>query len=177
MITAAYTVALGNKGLETFRIISAEYQDLVSLPSNKKIDIIVEISVRINPFGVMNNDNDWAMISDFLPGIDFASIAKVISFNDYFISPENVAGDMGNGRNSTLVRPRNNLGMDFNSKNTGGIDFTVGRTPLEIRNPGKSIKFRINPAMLAKLQAAPGFVPIIIDYEPLISLKEFLVTI
>jgi hypothetical protein len=31
--------------------------------------------------------------------------------------------------------------------------------------------------MLAKLQAAPGFEPTIIDYKPLISLKQFLVTI
>ena len=62
-----------------------------------------------------------------------------------------------------------------NSKNTGGIDFTAGRTPLEISNPrGEDIKFKINPAMLAKLQAAPGFEPTVIDYKPLISLKQFL---
>ena len=35
-------------------------------------------------------------------------------------------------------------------------------------------KFQLDPAMLAQLQNAPGFVPVIIDIEPLKDLKSFL---
>jgi hypothetical protein len=33
----------------------------------------------------MNERDDFAMASDFLPGIDFSGIAEVASFNDSFI--------------------------------------------------------------------------------------------
>jgi len=39
---------------------------------------------------------------------------------------------------------------------------------------GKGIQFHIDPAMLAQLQNAPGFVPVIIRVRPLKSLTEFL---
>ncbi len=56
----------------------------------------------------------------------------------------------------------------------GGIDFTANRTPLEIQNGGKGIKFYIDPAMLQQLKDAPGFVPVVISIRPLKSLQEFL---
>jgi len=56
----------------------------------------------------------------------------------------------------------------------GGIDFTANKTPLEIQHSGEGIKFHINPAMLAQLQNAPGFVPVIISIQPMINLRQFL---
>jgi hypothetical protein len=56
----------------------------------------------------------------------------------------------------------------------GGIDFTAHKTTLEIRNAGEGIKFRLDPAMLQQLQNAPGFVPVIINIQPLNNLQKFL---
>jgi hypothetical protein len=56
----------------------------------------------------------------------------------------------------------------------GGIDFTASKTPLEVRNAGESIDFKMNPAMLTQLQNAPGFTPVIINIQPLDNLPLFL---
>jgi hypothetical protein len=56
----------------------------------------------------------------------------------------------------------------------GGIDFTANKTPLEIKNASAGIKFHIDPAMLAQLQNAPGFTPIIINIQPMADIKVFL---
>ncbi len=60
------------------------------------------------------------------------------------------------------------------ARTRGGIDFTAGKTPLEVRNAGKAIKFYMDPAQLAQLQNAPGFVPVIINIQPLTDLRAFL---
>jgi len=56
----------------------------------------------------------------------------------------------------------------------GGIDFTANRTPLEIQNGGQGIKFHLDPAMLVQLKNAPGFVPVIINIQPMTNLRTFL---
>ena len=56
----------------------------------------------------------------------------------------------------------------------GGIDFSPNSTALEIRNGGGGMKFHLDPAMLKQLQNAPGFVPVIINIQPLASLSDFL---
>jgi diguanylate cyclase (GGDEF)-like protein len=58
--------------------------------------------------------------------------------------------------------------------NTGGIDLTAGKTPLEIQNSGEGIKFHLDPAQLAALRNAPGFTPVIISVQPMTDLKRFL---
>ena len=60
-------------------------------------------------------------------------------------------------------------------KENGGIDL---RTNLVTKSVTRSvyggIKFHLDPAMLLALQNAPGFVPVIINIQPLESLSEFL---
>jgi len=56
----------------------------------------------------------------------------------------------------------------------GGIDFTAGKAPLEIQNAGEGIKFRLDPVMLQELQNAAGFVPVIINIQPVTDLRLFL---
>ena len=60
-------------------------------------------------------------------------------------------------------------------KENGGIDL---RTDLITKSVTRSvyggIKFHLDPAMLLALQNAPGFVPVIINIQPLESLSEFL---
>lgn len=59
-------------------------------------------------------------------------------------------------------------------KDTGGIDLTSANMNLQTQNNGGEIKFHIDPAMLAQLQNAPGFVPVIISIQPMSDLKSFL---
>jgi guanylate kinase len=56
----------------------------------------------------------------------------------------------------------------------GGIDLTANKTSLEIKNSGESIKLHLDSAMLRELQNTPGFVPVIINIQPMTDLKEFL---
>ena len=56
----------------------------------------------------------------------------------------------------------------------GGIDLAPADKVLQSQNAGEGIKFHLDPAMLAQLQNAPGFMPVIINIQPLKSLPEFL---
>jgi len=60
------------------------------------------------------------------------------------------------------------------AQNTGGIDFNAAQMNLQINNAGEGIKFNLDPKMLAQLQHAPGFEPVIINIQPLVDLKSFL---
>ena len=62
-------------------------------------------------------------------------------------------------------------------KREGGIDLTPANMNLQIKkenDTSEGIKFYLDPAMLAQLRNAPGFVPIIINIEPLGDLRGFL---
>jgi len=57
---------------------------------------------------------------------------------------------------------------------TGGIDLTPANKVLQTQNAGEGIKFHLDPPMLQQLQNAPGFVPVIINIQPMRDLKGFL---
>jgi len=65
-------------------------------------------------------------------------------------------------------------------KNTGGVDFNPDKMNLQVkvdsrfRGNDNGIKFLIDPDMLQQLQDAPGFVPVIINIQPLKNLHQFL---
>ena len=71
-----------------------------------------------------------------------------------------------------LGRVANALDSAYAKK--GGIDLTPANMHLETQNGGQTIKFHLDPAQLAQLQNAPGFVPVIINIQPLKDLKQFL---
>jgi len=54
----------------------------------------------------------------------------------------------------------------------GGIDLTTVKRSLQTKDEG--IKFHFDPGTLQQLQRAAGFVPVIIDIEPLADLRMFL---
>ena len=60
------------------------------------------------------------------------------------------------------------------SNEKGGIDLTPANMNLQTQNAGSEIKFHMDPAMLQRLQNAPGFVPVIISIWPLEDLHQFL---
>jgi hypothetical protein len=57
---------------------------------------------------------------------------------------------------------------------TGGIDLTSADKNLQTQHHEGEIKFYMDHAMLAKLQNAPGFVPVIINIQLLDDLRRFL---
>jgi len=73
---------------------------------------------------------------------------------------------------------------------TGGIDLTPAKMNLQTKidssptaqndsigdgnDNGSGIQFHMDPAMLQQLRDAPGFVPVIINVQPLNNLREFL---
>jgi len=60
------------------------------------------------------------------------------------------------------------------SRNTGGIDLSSADASLQLQNAGQGIKFQFNPALLKELQNVPGFIPEIINIQPIRSLKIYL---
>jgi len=74
-------------------------------------------------------------------------------------------------------------GKDAAMAEKGGIDFNSNKMNLQVKtgSPTKTfgddnggIKFHLDPALLQQLQNAPGFVPVIINIQPLKSLSDFL---
>ena len=61
-----------------------------------------------------------------------------------------------------------------NKAEYGGIDLTPANMNLRTQNAGEAIKFRLDPVMLQNLQNATGFVPEILNIQPMTNLKTFL---
>ena len=89
------------------------------------------------------------------------------------------------GNNSTLnlklssINEGGNASMQSNvaamvTPINGGIDLNPANLNLQTQNSGSEIKFNMDPAILEQLKNAPGFVPVIISIEPMISLNQFL---
>ena len=76
--------------------------------------------------------------------------------------------------NSLSTRPILRADRAMTSAKYGGIDLTPANMNLLTQNAGTEIKFHLDPAMLQRLQNAPGFTPVIINIQPLISLPQFL---
>ena len=82
------------------------------------------------------------------------------------------------------AEPKSNIVVNANAamnsqkldKDLGGIDLTPANMNLQTQNAGAGIKFYLDPVILQELQDAPGFVPVIINIQPLKSLQEFLAT-
>ncbi len=55
----------------------------------------------------------------------------------------------------------------------GGIDLTSDKA-LSVQNKGEGIKFHLDPAQLEELQNAPGFVPVIINIQPMTNIRLWL---
>jgi len=65
-------------------------------------------------------------------------------------------------------------GEDSPLNRKGGIDLSPANMNLQTQNGGKAIKFHLDPAQFQQLQNAPGFVPVIINIQPMTNLRMFL---
>ncbi len=106
---------------------------------------------------------------------NWEGIAKDFLLNVYFF--QRLAENRGNPINKGDEAQRtnkDNAQLIKRPEIKGGIDLTPANMNLQTKNNSGSIKFNLNPAMLQQLQNAPGFVPVIINVQPLKSLTEFL---
>ena len=55
----------------------------------------------------------------------------------------------------------------------GGIDLNTDKLNLKIKGDGSAAVNAIDPAMLEQLQAAPGFIPVILNISPAGDLPAF----
>jgi tetratricopeptide (TPR) repeat protein len=69
---------------------------------------------------------------------------------------------------------RNKAQLSKNPAMNGGIDLIPANKVLQTRNAGEGIKFHLDSAMLKQLQNTPGFVPVIINIQPMNNLRAFL---
>ncbi len=72
-----------------------------------------------------------------------------------------------------VQRAKRLIGKDAAMTN-GGIDLTPANMNVQTQNAGEGIKFHMDPAILQQLQNAPGFVPVIINIQPMTDLRQFL---
>jgi hypothetical protein len=97
-----------------------------------------------------------------------------VSFNKD-MSPDAVKNDLHvQLSNPIFLNARDANAAMLGFTDNGGIDLTSSRLNLQLHNGGQAIRCHIDPAQLAELQNAPGFVPVIINIQPLKSLSEFL---
>ena len=64
--------------------------------------------------------------------------------------------------------------VEQNTFTKGGINFNTAQMNLKLQNAGESIRFNVDPTMLKQLQSAPGFMPMIINIQPMNDIKSFL---
>jgi hypothetical protein len=72
--------------------------------------------------------------------------------------------------NLPLMKPH----AAMTSQREGGINLTPANLNLQTLNAGQAIKFHMDPALFQQLQNAPGFVPVIINIQPMTDLRIFL---
>jgi len=74
------------------------------------------------------------------------------------------------GDNGLVIKARTKV----TKARSGGIDLTEANIGLQTQNSGNEIKFHMDQAMMEELKNARGFVPVIINIQPLKNLAEFL---
>ena len=84
--------------------------------------------------------------------------------------PTKVFNDLS--KTDKAVLSLHNTGLELSAK--GGVDFTFANMNLQTRNGSGEINFKIDPKMLQKLQNVPGFVPMIINIQPMTDFRQFL---
>jgi len=81
-----------------------------------------------------------------------------------------------NSSDTAVENPSDRASLSFVRKQSapGGIDLTPANMNLQTQNLGGSINLHLDPAMLQQLRNTPGFVPIIINIQPMTDLRIFL---
>ncbi len=164
------------------------------------IDIVIDVLINANKYSVARSDiiyngrrdimfklarnsqplASWDILSRELTNKESAQWKTTRILQDSWrrlgLSREemNVAQNNASSNRQTSPLMGNPLDSNGDKAIKGGIDLTPANMNLQTRNSNGEIKFHMDPAMLQQLQNAPGFVPVIINIQPLKSLPEFL---
>jgi len=112
---------------------------------------------------------------------NFGGIQRSLEYvNPSLAGPDSVWGRLGDKWAPLSVFRVHDFAMRGQVR--GGIDLTPANMNVQVKtgSPIKKfgddtgLKFHLDPAMLAELRNAPGFVPVIINIEPMTDLKRFL---
>jgi hypothetical protein len=109
----------------------------------------------------------WSIAEVFRPLMEYGVLSG---------SLKNYLTDTSAGTDSAMTNGRSvrSLDVDRALLEKGGIDLTPANMNLQTQNSGESIKFYLDPAILEQLRNAPGFVPVIINVQPMTDLRTFL---
>ena len=86
--------------------------------------------------------------------------------------PDNTRSDYQEMFNGLIPQAQKDFAM--RASNTGGIDLTSSFMNLQTQSTEEGIKFHINPAVLQQFQNTTGFVPVIINIQPMNNWRQFL---
>ena len=106
------------------------------------------------------------MMTDILPEIDFVGMPTTNPINA--VLPKGGI-DLTPANMNLQTKMDSPLQLRF-AKQSGRGGNDSGR----VGDDSSGIKFHIDPAMLQQLQNAPGFVPVIINIQPMNDLRQFL---
>jgi hypothetical protein len=143
-------------------------------PNFKSLDMYGFLRQKYGPGIIGKNDINWGQV--ILNGkVEPGEIRKYFGFegndwlknanaNTFRISPSVHAAAL----------PADHAQISPSMKAPGGIDLNTGKMDLRLQNENGEIRFKIDPAMLRQMQKASGFVPVIIDIQPLRDIPLFL---
>ena len=187
------------EGIAKIRIVKADARNLPKL-----IPLVGGLLVYEQAEGVAANIRKIPMgvplVIDHYTEFIQAQIAKNLADMNVQVktgSPTNTLGD-DEGEVDEAMMTKHSNGIKFKTNGPGGIDLTTAHMNVETKVDSRlrgndrgmlqddktpltplykkegEIKFHLSPAMLAQLQNAPGFVPVIINIEPLGDIRIFL---
>jgi hypothetical protein len=103
---------------------------------------------------------------------------KVVFAVDFLKEPSKDSIDKElNKPEVTFINQKTEASLQLSGeRSTGGIDLTPANMNLQTQNAGagEGIKFHLDPALMKQLQNAAGFVPVIINIQPMQDLRRFL---
>jgi len=151
-----------------FEATNFEYSNL------EGASFVIALLLRVL-LGAANFDRTDLYDTHFKDDITKASLLGTVNLNRAInLEHANFGFDTSNMSVRKILRKiKASIGDNAQLSVNGGIDLTSDKA-LSVQNNGQGIKFHIDPAMLQQLQNAPGFVPVIINIQPLKSLSAFL---
>ena len=160
---------------DTYRPVAANFMDtnFVNIFGARKFSLIIGENVTIG-----NNEMTEPIARAYY---QLLAPGGILYLNNAGVTKEFLAY-LRDEKKGTILESRAGYEVLFQKKidavmlneNRGGIDLTPAKMNLETQNAGEGIRFHLDPALLRQLQDAPGFVPVIINIQPLMDLRGFL---
>jgi len=159
-------------GLKVWERKDSDYYDVLSLPSNATVDEIKKVYRAVSQEVYPDRHPGERLFEEALKILGEAYEGLTKNKTDYDLWYQK--RQFGSASSQAMMTSQD-LAMSHNS---GGIDFTPKGMNVLVKNGSsmheKGIQFHLNPAQLVALRNSPGFVPVIINIQPMRNLKAFL---